>query len=74
LAVPRQRRKTSCPFLENHERLLYFAEVAKYSQCRPSQLLELTGMPAYVLDCAAAEALAAREREKSETQASLIEW
>jgi hypothetical protein len=74
LAVPRPRQKTSRPFLENHERLLYFAEVARRSQCRPSQLLELTGMPAYLLDCAAAEALAAREREKSEAPASLIEW
>ena len=36
--------------------------MAKRSGCRPSQLLELTGMPAYLLDCTAAETLAARER------------
>jgi hypothetical protein len=37
-------------------------------------LLELTGMPAYLLDCAAAETVAARDRGEFETEANAIEW
>jgi hypothetical protein len=66
--------KTSADFLEDKERLLYLAEVAKRSHCRPSELMELTGMPAYLLDCTAAEALAAREHGELETQENLLEW
>jgi hypothetical protein len=50
------------------------AEVAKRSYCRPSELLELVGMPAYLLDCTAAEALAARDRGELETQENVVEW
>ena len=66
--------KTSADFLDDKERLLYVAEVAKRSHCRPSQLLELTGMPAYLLDCTAAETVAAHERRELETQENVIEW
>ena len=66
--------KTSADFLENKERLLYLAEVAKRSCCRPSELLELTGMPAYLLDCIAAETTAARDRGGLETQENVVEW
>ena len=66
--------KTSGDFLEDKERLLYLAEVAKRSCCRPSDLLELTGMPAYLLDCTAAETLAARDRNELETEDNVIEW
>jgi hypothetical protein len=31
-------------------------------------------MPAYLLDCTAAEALAAREHAESETEENVIEW
>jgi hypothetical protein len=31
-------------------------------------------MPAYLLDCNAAESLAARERAELETQENVIEW
>ncbi len=72
--MPRQRPKTSADFLEDKDRLLYLAEVAKRSNCRPSELLELIGMPAYLLDCTAAEALAAHERGEWEPQESVIEW
>jgi len=54
--------------------LAYLAEVAKRSHCRPSELLELTGMPAYLLDCTAAEVQAARERSESEKLENVIEW
>lgn len=50
------------------------AEVAKRSYCRPSELLELTGMPAYLVDCTAAEIVAAREHGELETQENVIEW
>ena len=66
--------KTSADFLEDKERLLYLAEVAKRSHCRPSELLELSGMPAYLLDCTAAENLAAREHEESEKEENVVEW
>ena len=66
--------KTSADFLEDKQRLLYLAEVARRSSCRPSELLELTGMPAYLLDCTTAEAVATRERAELETQENLIEW
>ena len=66
--------KTSVGFLQDKERLLYLAEVAKRSSCRPSQLLELTGMPAYLLDCTAAETLATRDRSESEEQQNVIDW
>ena len=66
--------KTSADFLVDKERVLYVAEVAKRTHCRPSQLLELTGMPAYLLDCSAAEALAARDRRECEEQENVIEW
>lgn len=66
--------KTSADFLEDKERLLYLAEVARRSHCRPSTLLELTGMPAYLLDCTAAEALAAHERSETEAQENVVEW
>jgi hypothetical protein len=36
--------------------------------------VELTGMPAYLLDCTAAETLAARDRAAAETQDNVIEW
>lgn len=65
--------KISAGFLEDQERLLYWAEVAKRSQCRPSELLELRGMPAYRLDCAAAEAQALNER-KSQEEVNVVEW
>lgn len=65
--------KISGGFLEDRERLIYLAEVAKRSQCRPSQLLELRGMPAYRLDCAAAEAQARKEREPVE-DGNVMEW
>lgn len=68
------RLKTSADFLEDKERLLYVAEVAKRSQCRPSELLELTGMPAYLLDCAAADAAVARDRGELENQENVIDW
>jgi hypothetical protein len=48
--------------------------VAKRSHCRPSELLELTGMPAYLLDCTAAEVVAAHDRGDLETQENVIEW
>ena len=67
-------QKISGDFLEDKERLLYLAEVAKRSHCRPSELLELTGMPAYLLDCTAAETLAARDHGELETQENVIEW
>ena len=66
--------KTSRRFLADRERLLYLAEVAKHSQCRPSQLLELVGMPAYLLDCAAAEMVVARDRGEFETEGNVVEW
>jgi hypothetical protein len=50
------------------------AEVAKRSHCRPSELLELTGMPAYLLDCTAAETLAARDRGEFEKEENVLEW
>jgi hypothetical protein len=53
---------------------MYLGEVAKRSHCRPSQLLELTGMPAYLLDCTAAEALAARDLDQMEKEENVIEW
>jgi hypothetical protein len=31
-------------------------------------------MPAYLLDCSAAETLAARERGEMETQENVIDW
>ncbi len=71
---PAPALKTSADFLEDKERLLYLAEVAKRSQCRPSELMELTGMPAYLLDCTAAEAVAAGERGELETQENVLEW
>ena len=74
MAMPRRRLKTSVAFLLDRERLLYLAEVARRTHCRPSQLLELTGMPAYLLDCTAAEALAVRERSEVEEQENVIEW
>jgi len=67
-------QKISGDFLEDKERLLYLAEVAKRSHCRPSELLELTGMPAYLLDCTAAEALAARDRGELAKEENVIEW
>ena len=66
--------KTSADFLEDKERLLYLAEVAKHSHCRPSELLELTGMPAYLLDCTAAEMLAARDHGELEKDENVIDW
>ena len=66
--------KTSADFLEDKERILYLAEVAKRSYCRPSELLELTGMPAYLLDCTAAETVAARDHGELETGENVIEW
>jgi hypothetical protein len=48
--------------------------VAKRSCCRPSELLELTGMPAYLLDCTAAETLAAREHGEFEKDENVLEW
>lgn len=66
--------KTSGDFLEDKERLMYLAEVAKRSCCRPSQLLELTGMPAYLLDCTAAETLAARDHGEFSKDANVLEW
>ena len=53
---------------------MYLAEVAKRANCRPSELLELRGMPAYLLDCTAAEAVAMREHVELDTQENLIEW
>jgi hypothetical protein len=53
---------------------LYLAEVAKRSYCRPSELLELTGMPAYLLDCTAAEVMAARDSGQLENQGNVVEW
>jgi hypothetical protein len=72
--IPVPALKISRPFLADHEKLLYLAEVARRANCRPSALLELTGMPAYLLDCTAAEAVATRERAEQETQENLIEW
>lgn len=66
--------KTSADFLEDKERLLYLAEVAKRSHCRPSTLLELTGMPAYLLDCTSAETAAAHERDAREAEENVVEW
>ena len=66
--------KTSGDFLEDKERLMYLAEVAKRSCCRPSQLLELTGMPAYLLDCTAAETLAARDHGEFDEDENVLEW
>lgn len=66
--------KTSADFLKDKERLLYLAEVAKRSCCRPSELLELTGMPAYLLDCTTAEVVAARDGADLEPQDNLLEW
>ena len=51
---------------------MYLAEVARRCNCRPSQLLELTGMPAYRMDCACAEARA--RAEAGEAEGNLIEW
>ena len=65
---------TSADFLADRERLLYLAEVARRSHCRPSELLELTGMPAYLLDCTTAETVAERERNESSAQENVIEW
>jgi hypothetical protein len=53
--------------------LIYWAEVAKRSHCRPSELLELQGMPAYRLDCAAAEAQALNEQKRQE-ETNVVEW
>jgi hypothetical protein len=66
--------KTSADFLLDKERLLYLAEVAKRSHCRPSELLELTGTPAYLLDCTTAEAVAAHERNAAEKEEGVVEW
>jgi len=71
---PAPALKTSVDFLEDKERVLYLAEVAKRSHCRPSALLELTGMPAYLLDCTAAETVAARDRSELESGENVIEW
>ena len=71
--IPRPS-KTSGDFLEDKERLMYLAEVAKRSCCRPSQLLELTGMPAYLLDCTAAETLAARDHGEFDEDENVLEW
>ena len=68
------KQKTSADFLEDKERLLYLAEVAKRSYCRPSELLELTGMPAYLLDCTTAETLAAREHGEFDQEENVVEW
>ena len=65
--------KTSRRFLDNQQQLVYLAEVARRSQCRPSQLLELRGMPAYRLDCAAAEAQALNERQPAQ-EGNVMEW
>ncbi len=72
--LPTPTLKTSRPFLADRDRLLYLAEVAKRSQCRPSQLLELKGMPAYLLDCTAAEMVVARDRGEFETEGNVVEW
>ena len=72
--MPHRRLRTSLGFLEDKERLLYLAEVAKRSYCRPSELLELAGMPGYLLDCTAAEALAARDRGDLDKEENVIEW
>ena len=56
------------------ERLLYLAVVANHSHCRPSELLELTGTPAYLLDCTAAETLAARDRGELDKEENVLEW
>jgi hypothetical protein len=74
MAMPHRRLKTSVGFLLDKERILYIAEVAKRSHCRASELLELTGMPAYLLDCTAAEILAARDHGELDTQENVIEW
>jgi len=37
-------------------------------------LLELTGMPAYLLDCSAAEVLAARDQGELEKDENVLEW
>ena len=68
------RLKTSGDFLGDKERVLYLAEVAKRSFCRPSELLELTGMPAYLVDCTAAETLAAREHGEFDKEENVLEW
>ena len=68
------RLKTSPPFLKDRDRLLYLAEVAKRAHCRPSELLELEGMPAYLVDCAAAETAAARERGEFDAPENVIDW
>jgi hypothetical protein len=67
-------QKISGDFLEDKERLLYLAEVAKRSHCRPSELLEITGMPAYLLDCTAAETLAARDYGQLDKDENVLEW
>jgi hypothetical protein len=67
-------RKTSRLFLADQETLLYLANVARRSRCRPSQLLELSGMSAYLADCRAAEAMAAQENHQAEDDPNVSEW
>jgi len=68
-------RLTSPRFMRDRDRLYYLYLVASRCQCRPSDLVGLQGMSAYVFDCGAAEEAAFREGGvQIPVDTNVIEW